>query len=400
MDRRGPESRGTTEGAVENPPRPIFISTYPPAQCGLATFTQDLARAYDGATAPGTARIMAIRKGGEYHFYGPEVIHTINNAEPRSYAQAAVFAGEDDCDLVCIQHEYGLYPGDWGEAILDFCRHCTKPIFTTLHTLSLEPETRMRDIAVELAARSDRIVVMAELGVKILQEVYGVSTRNVVVIPHGAPDVDFQHRSVLKRKLGVQGRSVLLTFGLINPGKGIEHAIDAMPEIVRRHPGVLYLVVGRTHPEVKRVSGESYRRALMERAVELGVRDQVSFVDHYVPLEQLLLYLQVASVYVTPYTGRNQITSGTLAYAVAAGKAIVSTPYLNAEEALGDGRGILVDFGDSRGLAAAVCKVLGNRYFREELEIRTYEYGRNTIWSSVGAQYRRMFETALAERDA
>jgi len=387
-------------GNCEGPCRPILVSTYPPEQCGLATFTWDLADAVDGAAGRAVSGVFAIQKTERLSLYDERVVYTINNNDENAYFEAAEAVEACDCSVVCIQHEYGLYAREWGEAILDFAESVDKPLVTTLHTLCPNPEPKAREIVKRLVERSSCVVVMANLATGLLGESYGVSTDHVVVIPHGVPQVRFSHRALLKRRLGLQGKTVITTFGLINRGKGLEHAIAALPTILREHPDTIYLIAGRTHPAVKAHEGESYRDELKGLAARLGVKSSLVFVDRYMKLDELLSCIQASDVYLTPYTGRDQITSGTLAYAMACGKAIVSTPYLYAEEALGEGRGLLGEFNDSDSIADNILKVLEHPMLKEELEFRTYRYAQDMIWPVVGKRYLGVFKLVAGGRTA
>ncbi len=382
---------GSTGKAVYGSCRPIFVSTYPPEQCGLATFTCDLADAVDEAAGGPVSGVYAIQKTESLLLYDGRVVDAISNEREGAYLNAAAAANSSDFDLVSIQHEYGLYAGDWGESILDFAEKVDKPVVTTLHTLCPDPQPKARHIVERLVRKSKCVVVMAELGRQLLKERYGVPTDHVVMIPHGVPQVHFSHRALLKRRLGLQGKTVISTFGLINPGKGLEYAIEALPEVLDRHPDTIYLIAGRTHPAVKAHSGESYREGLKALAEKLGVKSSLVFIDRYMKLEELLCCIQASDVYVTPYVGRDQVTSGTLAYAMACGKAIVSTPYLYAEEALGEGRGLFAEFRDSSSIADGILKVLERPTLKEELEFRTYRYAQEMVWPVVGKRYLSVF---------
>jgi len=389
------EAVDQTLGSWEGSCRPVFVSTYPPEQCGLATFTFDLADAVDGAARRSVSRVFAIQKTESLSLYDDRVVHAINNQDEKAYLKAAKAVNSCDCNIVCVQHEYGLYSGDWGEAILDFVENVERPLVTTLHTLCPKPAPKARHIVERLARVSSCVVVMADLATRLLEERYGVPTDNVIKIPHGVPQVHFSHQALLKRRLGLQGKTVISTFGLINRGKGVEHAIAALPTILKEHPNTIYLIAGRTHPAVKAHEGESYREELKRLAEKLGVGRSVVFIDRYMKLEELLSCIQASDVYVTPYIGRDQVTSGTLAYAMACGKAIVSAPYLYAEEALGEGRGLLARFNDPDSIAENILKVLDHPTLKEELEFRTYRYAQDMVWPAVGKRYLGVFNLVI-----
>jgi glycosyltransferase involved in cell wall biosynthesis len=377
--------------------RECFISTYPPRECGIATFTCDLRQAIC-ELRPGSmqASVIAISNAPVGHEHPPEVVFEIRQDQLNDYSLAAEYINLSNADVVCLQHEFGIFGGPAGNYIADMLEGLRKPVITTLHTVLSNPPPEYRESLIQVASASDHLVVMNGKAVPILGEVYGVTDEKVSLIHHGVPDVPFVDPNYYKDKFGVEGRLVILTFGLLSRNKGVELVLDALPEVVRAHPEVVYIVLGATHPEVKRQQGEEYRLWLQRRVRALNLEDYVIFYNRYVDLSELCEFIGACDIYVTPYQSKEQIVSGTLAYAVGMGKAIVSTPYWYAEELLADNRGRLINSGDSPGLAQTLLKLIEDKAARHQMRKRAYEYGRQMIWPEVGKRYLEVFERVAA----
>jgi glycosyltransferase involved in cell wall biosynthesis len=377
--------------------RVAFIGNYMPRQCGIATFTTDLCEAladeYNGATCIAIP-VNDIENGYEYP---PRVRFELSEKDIESYRRAADFLNINNVDIVSLQHEYGIFGGPAGAFILTLLRELRMPVITTFHTILRNPNPDQRRVLEEIALLSDRVVVMSQHGVDFLKEIYHVPAEKIDFIPHGIPDVPFVDPSFHKDLFGVEGKSVLLSFGLLSPNKGIETVINALPAIVEKHPDAVYIVVGATHPQIIKNDGESYRLSLQWLAHEKGVEENVIFYNRFVELEELVQFISAADIYITPYLEEAQITSGTLAYTLGAGKAIVSTPYWYAEEMLADERGSLVPFHDPKALADSVIDLLDNESKRHAMRKRAYMYGRDMIWPEVARRYMQSFELARTE---
>ncbi|MBM7582926.1 glycosyltransferase involved in cell wall biosynthesis [Caldicoprobacter guelmensis] len=373
----------------------VFVSTYPPRECGLATFTQDLVNELEDIKLVNKPKVIAISNG--YYQYDDRVIMEIYQYERDSYIKAAKQLNETDTELVVIEHEYGIFGGDWGDYIFDFTDNLNIPFITTLHTVLLEPSNKQKEIIKILAEKSQKVVTMANNTVKILTEVYGIDRGKIEVIPHGVPYKIVEPREKLKERYGFKGRQIISTFGLISPGKGLEYGIEAIAKVAKKHPDVLYLILGQTHPCVKKEYGESYREKLEELVRRLGVETNVCFVNKYLTKDEVIQYLQLSDIYMTPYLSREQAVSGTLAYAVGYGKVIVSTPYPYAKEMLADGRGMLAEFADSESLAKCINYILDHPEVQSEMEKKTLALGRTMTWKNVANQYARLFMKAIEE---
>ena len=378
--------------------RIAFIGNYLPRQCGIATFTTDLCEAVASTYIETTCIALPVNDIEAGYAYPARVRFELTEKDIHSYMRAADFLNINNVDLVCLQFEYGIFGGKSGSHILTLLRDLRMPIVTTLHTILNFPTPDQRLVLEEVAALSDRLVVMSERGSDYLQKVYHVLPEKIDLIPHGIPDVPFVDPSFNKDLFGVEGKTVLLSFGLLSANKGIETVISALPEIVASYPDVVYIVVGATHPHVIQHEGESYRLSLQWLAQQKGVESHVIFYNRFVSLEELIEFIGAADIYITPYLNEAQIVSGTLAYTVGAGKAVISTPYWYAQEMLADKRGLLVPFRDPAALAEKVMNLLGNEAERHAMRKRAYMFGRTMIWSEVAKSYMESFERARAER--
>jgi glycosyltransferase involved in cell wall biosynthesis len=378
--------------------RIAFIGNYLPRQCGIATFTTDLCEAIAAQYGGTTCIALPVNDIEGGYAYPTRVRFELTEKDIDSYRRAADFLNINNVDLVCLQHEYGIFGGRAGSHILALLRELRMPVVTTLHTILRDPDPGQRRVLEEVAALSDRLVVMSERGAEFLQEVYGVSPEKIDQIPHGIPDVPFVDPSFHKDLFGVEGKIVLLSFGLLSANKGIENVIAALPTIVARYQNVVYIILGATHPHVIQNEGETYRLSLQWMAQEKGVEGHVIFYNRFVSLEELIEFIGAADIYITPYLNAAQITSGTLAYTLGAGKAVISTPYWYAEEMLAEERGALVPFHDPAALAQQVIDLLDNDATRHAMRKRAYLFGRNMIWPEVARRYMESFERARAER--
>lgn len=381
-----------------SPPQVLFVGSYPPRECGIATFTKDMVDAY-GRAFGFSGRVIAVDEpGAEVRRYPAEVIGRISEQERSSYMAAARFVNEHPAELVNIQHEYGLFGGERGEWLVDFIRLLEKPSVLTMHTVLPDPDDTYLRVTRALCAAASKVVALSETGRALLEDVYGIDPSSLRVIHHGVPDVPFQSTDAAKASFGIGLRTVISTFGLISRGKGLEYAIEAMRDVVKRHPETLYLILGETHPVVRRHEGESYRESLQAKVREYGLNYNVQLVDKYLAFDEVVSYLAATDIYLTPYLNPAQIVSGTLAYAVGCGKAIVSTPYLYARELLAHNRGFLCEFRDAATIARQLNMLLDDPSLRRATERRAYRFGRQMTWPHVAAEYGALF-SELSPRD-
>ena len=374
------------------------IGTYPPRQCGIATFTQDLCQAMEKVFNPGRVLVVALDDDPDGYPYGDEVAFQIRDTRLQDYHLAANFLNINQLDAVVVQHEFGLFSGPAGADVLALVRNLTMPVITNFHTVLEEPNDEQRAVVKELGKLSARVLIMSRKARDMLTSIYNVPDQKIAFVPHGIHGVPFIDPNFYKDRFGVEGRDVILTFGLLSQNKGIEYMIRAMPRVVEEHPDAVYLVLGATHPHVLRHEGEAYRHQLQQMVRELGMEAHVVFHNRFVSLDELTQYIGAADIYITPYLSREQITSGTLAYAVGAGKAVVSTPYWYAEEVLSDGRGLLVPFRDSDALAAEVVRLLDREALRHSMRIRAYKYAREMVWENVAARHVEIARHVTEER--
>jgi glycosyltransferase involved in cell wall biosynthesis len=372
----------------------VFLGDYLPRKCGIATFTTDLRCAVAAAFPAIQCPVVSVNDIEDGYEYPPEVRFEIAEQELPSYLRAADFLNISDVDIVCLEHEFGIFGGPAGSHVLALLRELRMPIVTTLHTVLREPSSEQRRVMRDLIRLSTRLVVMSERGLGFLRDVYQTPESKVDFIPHGIPDMPFADPNYFKEEFAVAGKQVLLTFGLLSPNKGIEFALRALPDIIRDFPNVVYIVLGQTHPNLLRNEGEAYRLSLERLAKDLGVQKHVVFFNRFVELEELMRFIGAADIYLTPYLTEAQSTSGTLAYAFGAGNAVVSTPYWHATELLTEERGKLVPFRDAKAIGIAVVGLLRDEAQRHSMRKNAYKLGRDMVWSRVAKLYAKSFEQA------
>ena len=362
-----------------------FLSTYPPRECGLATFTQDLITAIDTI---GTIITSVIAVSNSFQDrYDQKVERRIRQYERSDYIELASKLNKSDTDLLIIEHEYGIFGGEYGEYILDLVRNLKIPVVTTFHTILSKPNQKQKQIIKILSEKSEKVIIMARNTKALLQMEYEIETDKIEVIHHGVPKRILGYRGALKKKYGFENQQIISTFGLIAPGKGIEHAITAVSKIVIDHRDILYLILGQTHPCLLKEEGEAYREKLVKLVDMLHLSNNIKFINKYLSREEIIDYLQLTDIYLTPYLGKDQAVSGTLAYAVGYGKAIVSTPYMYAKEMLSEGRGLLADFNDPDSLARCIQYILQNPDAGKKMEENTLKMGKTMYWDEVAKNY-------------
>src|SRR6202522_2017930 len=380
------------------PSRIAVIGNYLPRHCGIATFTTDLCSAISAEY--GTARLLAlpVNDTEEGYDYPSRVRWSLAQDDVKSYKDAADFLNFNNIDMVCLQHEYGIFGGPAGSHILQLLRRLKMPVVTTLHTVLREPDPNQQMVMEEIAELSDRLIVMSQLSSQFLQEIFKVPVSKIDMVPHGVPDLPFLDPNFFKDRFGVEGKAVLLTFGLLSPNKGIENVIQALPQILSKHKNVVYIVAGAIHPHVLRREGEQYRSRLQAMAKEVGGESNVFFHNRFVSPEETVGVIGAADIYVTPYRHEAQVVSGTLAYALGAGKAIISTPYWSATELLDNNRGALVPFQDPTAIANKTIELLDTPAIRHAMRKRAYLFAREMVWKKVAQGYMESFARVRGDR--
>ena len=391
-------ARARSHSKPSLPSRIAVIGNYLPRQCGIATFTTDLCAAISAEY--GTARLLAlpVNDTDEGYDYPARVRWSLAQDDLASYQQAAEFLNFNNIDMVCLQHEYGIFGGPAGSHILHLLRHLKMPVVTTLHTVLREPDPNQLMVMEEIAELSDRLIVMSQLSSQFLQEIFKVPGSKIDMVPHGVPDLPFLDPNFYKDRFRVEGKAVLLTFGLLSPNKGIENVIQALPQILSKHKNVVYIVAGATHPHILRREGDQYRASLQALAKEVGVEAQVIFHNRFVAPEEMVEFIGAADIYITPYRHEAQVVSGTLAYALGAGKAIISTPYWHAIELLDDRRGALVPFQNPGAIAQKTIELLDTPAIRHAMRKRAYLFAREMVWKRVAQGYMESFSRVRSDR--
>ena len=374
--------------------RIAFIGNHLPRLCGIATFTHDLHRAVSMARPDLETGVVAMTNPGGAYDYPQAVRLEIQDDNVDEYVEAAEFLNKAGFDVVCLQHEYGIFGGQAGGNINELLSRLKMPVVTTLHTVLAKPTPTQHDVMQRIIDTSSKIIVMSKKGQQLLRSVHDVPADKVEIIPHGIPDMPFRETDAAKAKLGFAGKTVILTFGLLSPNKGIEIMLDAMPGIIKSCPNAVYVILGATHPNLVREQGETYRDGLMARVRQLGIQDHVVFFNQFVEQATLLDFISMCDVYVTPYLNEAQMTSGTLAYSFGLGKAVVSTPYWHAKELLSDGHGILVPFGDAKAISSEIAALLTNDVRRHAMRTRAYAASRSMTWPETAKRYLTAFENA------
>ena len=372
-----------------------YVSSYPPRECGIATFTKNLVVATNKLGIFRKPQVIAINEKEAIYNYDRLVRCQIRRDFQKDYVKATSYINSSKVDLVNLQHEFGLFGGEWGEYINSFLDKLQKPVVTNLHTISPSFEPKAQTVLKQIAKHSSKIVTMTNTATKILMA-YNVPRSKIEIIQHGCPDVPFVESNKVKPSLfGLKGKTVLSTFGLLSRSKGIQHVIKALPEVVEEYPEIVYLVIGETHPEVRKFEGERYRKKLIKLVDDLDLYENVKFHNRFLGERELIMYLQATDIYITPSLEPNQISSGTLVYAMGAGKAIIATPYLHAQEALADGRGLFCKFRDHRSITDDINQLLEDEEQKRNMQRKVYNYSRDFTWAAVAKRYAELFRRMI-----
>lgn len=384
----------------ENRKKIILVSSYGPRECGIAAFGKDLSDSLINYNNDFDVEVVPIDEPGtkDREYERSIKIRIFQNIE-ESYKKAAEYINKSDAAAVSIQHEYGLYGGKSGDYILPFLKDIKKPIITTLHTITENPTKTEKRVLQNIAKFSDVLIVMADSAISSLERIYNVGTNKIIMIPHGVPNIKFQDQALAKKTYRLEDKLIVSTFGLIGRGKGIEYAIESLTKIKDDFPNVLYLIIGKTHPNIIALEGERYRESLLKRINELGLNKNVLFVNKYVDKEEYINYLLATDIYLTPYPNPEQVTSGTLAYAMSAGRVCVSTPYIYAKELLKDGHGILVPFCDPKSLAETISMLLSSNGNKRKMELKSHQFTRSMTWESVSKKYAEALRNLILKKD-
>ena len=375
--------------------RVLFIGTYVPKECGIATFTHDLLNSIRSENVK--CEVIAINESDETYNYPEEVVFQIDRNLIDDYYLAADYINQSDVDVICLQHEFGLFGGMAGDYIFTLLSGINKPVITTMHTLIREPELHYRVATEKLIEHSEKLIVMSQMSVDILMNVYNAPEDKIQIIFHGMPDYPFNSSSKYRQKMNLKGSPLILTFGLLSQNKGIESMLKALPAVVKQHPKTVYIVLGATHPIIKKTQGEVYRESLQNMVIELGLENNVVFHNKFVEIEELCNYIMASDIYVSPYLSKEQIVSGTLTYALGMGKAVISTPYWYAQEMLADNRGLLVNFNDTDGFTKAISSLIENPKECKVVRQNAYDFGRKMTWKNVGSEYNVVISKAVAQ---
>ncbi len=373
-----------------------YLSTYPPRECGIANFTRDLIESTCELSQL-KSKVIAINEEGAIYDYAGEVKRTINRDNIQDYVEAAEYINSSNIQVLVIQHEFGLYGGDYGTNIKIFLEKIKKPVITTLHTVQPNFDQKAIETLKYIVERSEATVVITKAAIKMLKD-QGISCKKCVVIPHGCPRIEYKKKKSIKEAIGLKGHLVVSTFGLISSGKGIEYAIQALPEIIKKEPQIIYLIIGETHPQVKKNEDEKYRNNLTKIVNDLNLEGHVRFINKFVTKEELNNFLQATDIYLTPYKSPNQISSGTLIYALGAGAAVISTPYYHAQEVLANERGIFCKFEDPASITAGINKLLDEN-LRVEIQKRAYKYSRRFLWKNVAKKYVKLIKSIIENKE-